>query len=522
MANTMITDMDRAMRSGRRSPVADAAAEQSALEAGTSKPQPEESIVPKCSISELLQSQAKYTNETSGFKAFADIWSIEKVDQLNVRVDDNVLMESNSLLSKFKSLQGLRRSTTATTGQLGTIKEKESSRTSSRYNSETDSLQSGTSMMAMHDANEFEEGQSEPVTGVSKVIPPQPAPTSDFTMETEVLQLRGKLLTRNEATARAKPTALATEERTETAKKPAKRKKQPSDENYRRLKTNLSASPEPSSSETSVSDVNARLIEECLTRQVEVRLDMLSSQDIEKLRGLRVRVKRTNFRHYYRELKMQQEHSRSSSRSKRSHNHTDDSNASTSTSELQSEGRRRSKGSKQFVHITSDSAEPSVHLKRFKHITSDSSTSTDPEEAACSASRERRRRGHKWSQQKIKVNQPKSPKVRHVTGDTDVIELSSDSSSSSRSPVPVPVTVSRFPAMVLPLELDPLYEEEIVPFWRCLPDALLWFLSLSLSLSHTRLARGYVTETNAVGVARHTHTHTHTKQGQRLGTQAAC
>ncbi|XP_023179341.2 uncharacterized protein LOC111605178 isoform X2 [Drosophila hydei] len=165
MANTMITDMDRAMRSGRRSPVADAAAEQSTLEAGTSKPQPEESIVPKRSISELLQSQAKYTNETSGFKAFADIWSIEKVDQLNVRVDDNVLMESNSLLSKFKSLQGLRRSTTATTGQLGTIKEMESSRTSSRYNSETDSLQSGTSMMAMHDANEFEEGQSEPVTG---------------------------------------------------------------------------------------------------------------------------------------------------------------------------------------------------------------------------------------------------------------------------------------------------------------------------------------------------------------------
>ncbi|TDG52981.1 hypothetical protein AWZ03_000524 [Drosophila navojoa] len=477
VANTMISDMDRAMRSGRRSPAAEPPAEpktqeteQSPVEAETSKPPPpEKSNVPKRSIGELLQSQAKYTNETSGFKAFSDIWSFEKVEELNVEVDDNVLMESNSLLSKFKSLQGLRRNAPATTTQLDTSTETAYSRTSSRYNSETDSLESGASMMAMHDANEFEEGQSEAVTGVSKVFTPPPEPTSDFTMETEVLQLRGKSLTGDEEAAKAMPGALATEERTvteaetEPANQPAI-EKQPSNENVKRFKANDSSSQEPSSSVSLASDVDARLIQECLSRQLEVRLHMLSLQDIEQLRGLRVRVKRTNLHHYYRELKTQQEHSRSSSTSKQSH--TDGSNASTPTSEVQSECGSRSKVKKEFVHITSDTADPkaeprlTVQLKRFKHITSDSST--EPDEPARPASLRRRRRGNRWSQTKIKVNPAKLAKVKHVTGDTDVIELSSESTSSSQSPVPV--TVSRFPAMVVPSELDPLYEEEIVPF----------------------------------------------------------
>lgn len=504
MANAMISDMDRTMRSGRRSPaaptataVAELTAEpppppaseepQTAAEATTSQPPPEEPIQQRRSFGELLQSQAKYTNETSGFKAFADIWSFEKDEQINVENDDNVLMESNTLLSKFRSLQGLIRSTTATTADSNTqsraLEKSETSmefcratRTSSRCNSEADSLQSGTSTMAMHDANEFDEGQSEAVSGVSKELTPPPAPTSDFTMETEVLQLRGKFLTRDKATAKSLPSAGTQEVQAEPAKKHPeessskriKTKHEPSLETHIDEHNQTEGAPE-GSVHTAISKVNARLVEECLTRQAEVRLDMLTLQDIEKLRGLRVRVKRTNFLDYYREKRMQRDRSRPTSSSKQSHTQTEDSNASTPTSELHS---GMSKSRKRFVHITSDSAAPSTRVmlakprfkqfKGFNHVTSDSSTSTDPEETSRPASLQRRRRGHKWSQAKSKSMHLKSQKAKHVTGDTDVIELSSDSLSSSVSPVPV--TVTRFPVMVVPSELDPLYEEEVVPF----------------------------------------------------------
>ncbi|XP_064544369.1 uncharacterized protein LOC135432594 isoform X2 [Drosophila montana] len=506
MASAMISDMDRTMRSGRRSPaaltataVAELTAEpppppeepHSALEATTSQPPPDEPIQQRRSFGELLQSQAKYTNQTSGFKAFADIWSFEKDEQISVENDDNVLMESNTLLSKFRSLQGLRRSTTATatvdSNTHSRALETETplefcrvARTTSPCDSEADSLQSGTSTMAMHDANEFDEGQYEAVSGVSKELTPPPAPTSDFTMETEVLQLRGKFLTRDEALPSAGTAKVQTMTTTEAEAEPAE--KQPEESSCKRIKTKHDPSPETHIDEqnktegapegsvhTAISQVNARLVEECLTRQAEVRLDMLTLQDIEKLRGLRVRVKRTNFLDYFREKRMQRDRSRPTSSSKHSHTHTEDSNASTPTSELQS---GISKSQKRFVHITSDSAAPSTRVmlakprlkqfKRFKHVTSDSSTSTDPEETARPASMLRRRRGHKWSQAKSKSIHLKSQKAKHVTGDTDVIELSSDSLSSSVSPVPV--TVRHFPVMVVPSELDPLYEEEIVPF----------------------------------------------------------
>lgn len=54
--------------------------------------------------------------------------------------------------------------------------------------------------MAQHDANEFDEGES----GVSKELTPPPLPTCDFTMETEVFQLKKKVLSGYEVVLQAK------------------------------------------------------------------------------------------------------------------------------------------------------------------------------------------------------------------------------------------------------------------------------------------------------------------------------
>ncbi|KAH8398889.1 hypothetical protein KR222_010959 [Zaprionus bogoriensis] len=449
VANAMISDMDRTMRSGRRSPTATATAgdnsveeeeeatstaPQVATETTTSTAAPKEPSEPKRSFCDVLQAQAKYSNETNGFKAFSDIWSFEK-DKL-ISVDkNNELMESNSLLSKFKSLQGLRQRT-----QQVFKDEPERARSGSRCNSEADSSHSGTSTMALHDSNEFEEAES----GVSKELTPPPGQTSDLTMETEVLQLGEKVLT-TDGTAGSSEVGTVTATKVETDTEPSKsdepkNPKQPDD-----------------SGDTSL---NSRLIQECLTRRLEVRLDMLTTMDIEKLRRLRVLVKRTNFVDYY----QQQKRIRSTSSSRKSQTQTEESNESTTNvSEQDATG-------KQFVHITSDTPAPSrsgavpnprfKQFKRFKHITSDSSSSsTDPDESSRAASM-RRRRGAKLNQKTNKAK-PKVHKRKHVTADSDVIELSSDSISSTS---PVPVAANRFPAMAMPRELDPLYEEEIVPF----------------------------------------------------------
>ncbi|XP_032596982.1 uncharacterized protein LOC6557790 isoform X2 [Drosophila grimshawi] len=490
VANAIISDMDRTMRSGRRSPAAPTAAELADKEAPDvvpqtdtmqSKPPPnEQQTMPSRSVGELLQSQAKYTNETTGFKAFADIWSFEKDEHISIKSDENMLMESNSLLSKFRSLQGLRQKTQATRScQVSPLRKKDAlelnaietevSRSGSRSNSDADSLQSGTSMIAMHDANEFDEGQSEGFSGVSKELTPPPATTSDFTMETEVLQLSRKFLATDDAGSEETVTATEVESDTDPGVDPAQPTtesivtlRQPSDGQPEEFickpqTTEDSSSPEEEEANTAVSELDARLIEECLSRKAEVRLEMLTLQDIEQLRGLRVRVKRTNFHDYYREKRIKSSRSRPTSRNTVIHSQslTEDSNASTPTSELTS---RFKKVIKRFVHITSDSKPRPKQFKRFKHITSDSSTSTDPDETARPAS-VRRRRGHKWTQTRAKKM---NLKAEHVTADTDVIELSSDSLSSSASPVPL--TVSQFPEVVMGLELDPLYEEEVVPF----------------------------------------------------------
>lgn len=503
VANAMITDMDRAMRSGRRSPTLPSAEvepeeNKPATDAPpsipepkpeSSNPPPEQPSLQKRSFGEVLHSQPEYNNETSGFKAFSDIWSFEKDEPIRVE-NENELMENNTLLSKFRKLQGLRQCTITMNSESGAPVDEVGLR-SSRFssNSEADSLHSGTSTMALHDANEFDEGQS----GVSKELTPPPHTPSDFTMETEVFQHKKKVMSSEDvelqerlvadiAVSSEVETITATEVETDTEQVQHPKRtgtgqlkvddgKQEHKSKCERTKTNsdnsVDAAIKDANHSTANTDpcLNARLVQECLTRQVEVRLDKLTSHDIEKLRGVRVLLKRTDFGEYYRERSTQREQDISASGDRRSYTHTEDSNVSSAASETKSGLVKR------FVHITSDTPAPSTRLvsvkprfkkfKCFKHITSDSSTSTDQEEPVRPTSI-RRRRGHKSSQATKKTKQVQPLKEKHVTADSDIIELSSDSSVSS--PVPVPVTVNRFPEVAMPLELHPLYEEEIVPY----------------------------------------------------------
>lgn len=447
VANAMISDMDRTMRSGRRSPVASAAiaVNESPEEAKTPDPPQEPSIVkpptspakppihPILSFGELLNAQAKYSNETNGFKAFSDIWSFEKKEAISVE-KNNELSESNSLLSKFKRLQGLRQ---RNQGVATAHVDEEAARCSSHCHSSEESSHSGTSTMALHDANESDDTQS----AVSKDISPPPGLTTDFTMATQELQLTEK--------------DTETETETETG---AHRLDEARDQC---LEATTKRDPQMLVDNSSEPDANSRLIQECLTRRAEVRLDKLTPTDIEKLRRLRVLVKRTNFGDYYREQTVKR--TRSSSSGRRSHTQTEDSSGSTNTFEHGGSGKK-------FVHITSDTPAPAMRVvtakprfklfKRFKQATSDSSTSTDLDDTAQSGS-VRRRRGSKLIH-KAKKTKHKFHKTKHVTA--DVIELSSDSISST--PSPAPVAQNRFPEVAMPLELDPLYEEEVVPFFR--------------------------------------------------------
>ncbi|KAH8365633.1 hypothetical protein KR093_002887 [Drosophila rubida] len=559
VANAMITDMDRTMRSGRRSPGLNSAgviADTEEKEVERVEPQLNSELHVKPTIeapnlqqrsfNEVLQAQAKYSNETNGFKVFADIWNFEKNEPLSAD-NDNKLMESNTLLSKFRNLQGLKKRTTTVQSECSAVVEAAVVDDGLRRfssNSEADSLHSGTSTMAMRDASECDDGQS----GVSKELTPPPR-TYDFTRETQVFQLNiQKVCAAKETALSAKAVATpvsaseantVTELETETItehvsksptrelrgnhlhehlvqplkdlqRKRIKLEKESSCESHikplkelscvksqqesnagcpnkelpcKTIKLELdSISEDPNEQSKTIKleqqetskncgnhskDLTALLIEECLTRQAEVRLDRLCIQDIEKLRGVRVLVKRTNFRDYYR---VQQERERPASGGRRSQTHTEDSNTSTTTSETK---RRKAK---RFVHITSDTPAPVTistmstkprfkHFKRFKHITSDSSTSTDQEEAVHLPST-RRRRGPKSYQTAIKIKHLKPHKEKHVTADSDVIELSSESLSSSSSPVPMSTSgnTNRFPDVAMPRELDPLYEEEIVPF----------------------------------------------------------
>ncbi|XP_030385028.1 uncharacterized protein LOC115632150 [Scaptodrosophila lebanonensis] len=212
-----------------------------------------------------------------------------------------------------------------------------------------------------------------------------------------------------------------------------------------------------------------RLIHECLTRPAKVHLVRLAPQDIETLRDFRVRVKRTDFENYYREqTQAQQQIKRRRRPSAKSRSNTEDSNASTPTLELKSVRKRY----KKFVHITSDSptSSPAMmlvrqRLKHFHHVTSDSSTEAEEISRPAPATVKRRRGAKLYttprssSGLKIRIS-----KKRADNAMADVIELSSGSSSSSLSS-PVPSTSrGHFNQVAMPLEMDPLYEEEIVPY----------------------------------------------------------
>lgn len=126
IANAMLSDMDRSVRCGRRSssPYAIEAKQEleSELEASPQieppKPStPKEATIKeeKQTIGDLMEARTKFSNETSGFKAFADIWSFEKEELQNVESKGNTLMECSSVLSKFRNLRALKQNAAART-----------------------------------------------------------------------------------------------------------------------------------------------------------------------------------------------------------------------------------------------------------------------------------------------------------------------------------------------------------------------------------------------------------------------
>jgi len=120
VANAMLSDMDRSIRGGRRSsspatseaksdPQPEVEAPSTVNVGPARSPSPKEAAASdeKRTINDLMEARTKYSNETGGFKAFADIWSFEKEELQNVASEVNNLMECSSVLSKFKNLKTL-------------------------------------------------------------------------------------------------------------------------------------------------------------------------------------------------------------------------------------------------------------------------------------------------------------------------------------------------------------------------------------------------------------------------------
>ncbi|KAH8286306.1 hypothetical protein KR054_006584 [Drosophila jambulina] len=594
VANAMLSDMDRSARCGRRSSSPAMSddfkgyPQPAAMEA---KPETETkpSMLPsseenaandqeKRTIGDLLEARTKFSNETGGFKAFADIWSFEKEELQNVASEGNTLMECSSVLSKFKSWKSLKETVAAKVPSV----EPQPSRRTTRTGSETESVVSEASSMATHYFTE-EEPNEDLLSGVRKELAPSPPlpPVPRLTLETEVLQpteanqvgLTEQPIepTGKQTEEPSSKTVPHIEERSETShsieapldtrqlKEELIEASRPTEElqvneesltttdpsNARQLAekppktTQLTAKPEEPQhikeelvgreqlSQTSITSsqqtekhsakttkttsetgtetdtaeetrcdditqkpsvmrlklepigealytlvsidetadekrVRERLINECLNRSARVCLNMLTVQDIEKLRGVRVRVKRTNLVDFYREQSQCKRRRITGRRQSPSRSHTEDSAASTHSSDAQKSGRRRFK---KFVHITSDSVSPSisprtVEIKRiFKHITSDSSTDLEEVPHPVVVVRRRGRGRGRGAGPRCKTQTIRAP--RHTPSySPDVIELSSDSLSSN-SPVPA---AGQPLHQFLALEMDPLYEEEIVPF----------------------------------------------------------
>ncbi|XP_017134759.1 uncharacterized protein LOC108150939 isoform X2 [Drosophila miranda] len=453
VANAMLSDMDRSMRSGRRSPPTICSAVHSEPEEETERePEPEpismaESEPPKSpspevapnpekrSFGDLLDTRTKFSNETSGFKAFADIWNFKKEELQDVTSDTSSLRECSSVLNKFRSLQILRGTAPAT------CKDGIAVPRGTRGPSETDSVDSETSTMAMHDSTE------EPCENLF----------GPDEKEKEVSQETGTGVQEGDGA-----TTTAADLLPETTTQVYKNK---------RFKTSPSSNTSSHGEESTYppnddDDLTKRLIQECLTRTAEVRLNLLTLQDLKQMRECRVRIKRTDFVSYFQERQKPQRKRRKPGPGSQIHSYsiTTDSNASTPTFEIQKTGKKRVK---KFVHITSDSPRPSssvmIPKKIFRHITSDSST--DLEEVHPPAPLNRKQSGRRV-RGKMRVKELQVRICRQVPSDRvsclpDVIELSSDSHSSSLS---LPRTSQARIHFSHVLELDPLYEEEIVPF----------------------------------------------------------
>lgn len=628
VANAMLSDMDRSVRCGRRSSSPAMSDEFKSDPQQKVEPKPETKSVPsippspeeagamaddKRTIGDLMEARTKFSNETGGFKAFADIWSFEKEELQNVASEGNNLMECSSVLSKFKSWKSLKATVAAKVPAVEPDPQPPT-RTVTRTGSETESVNSETSTMATQDFNE-EEARDDLLPGVSKELTPPPPLPSKLTLDTEVLQpaeanrvelteqplgpsgqlpqeasltsgqqikqhqepfetrqpleeepldtrqLKEELIETTQPTedlqvteeclqigqltdepldtrqptenppepGEPEETKHLVEELTETAQLIQQIKEEPLEngqptqepldtKNLKKepleteqlteepLQTGqVGAAATTSASETDTAEetrcdgtehgpelkrvklepvskeevnppgetadekkLKERLIFECLSRSPRVCLKMLTVQDIEKLRGVRVRVKRTNLVDYYREQTQSKRRRITGRRQSPSRSHTEDSTASTHSSDAQKSGRRRFT---KFVHITSDSPGPSVSptpspsprtdvgKPLFKHITSDSSTDLEEVPPPVVVARRRGRGRGRGAGPRCKTQPIRAP--RHTPSRSpDVIELSSDSLSSN-SPVPAAgQPMMQFSAM----ELDPLYEEEIVPF----------------------------------------------------------
>ncbi|XP_017096114.2 uncharacterized protein [Drosophila bipectinata] len=573
VANAMLSDMDRSVRCGRRSssPYAIETKQESESEP---EPEPKAPVEPqkpstpkevtmkeeKQTIGDLMEARTKFSNETSGFKAFADIWSFEKEELQNVESTGNTLMECSSVLSKFKNLRALRQNAATRTPPsepvpqpLALVKPKleqpltqeDSPQNATETDFDNQSANSETSTMATHDFNGEDDDVFDDLPAASGDHSSQGIPTVDFTKDSvavqpsqgreEELNAGGKLrealtvqgtkncvnegdslelteelteklieeLTQDEPDELAtvnlflkqkkepedkqgektqeviqnapknpadlpvqKPEAPSTssglsatfpniDEDTDTAEETLLEEEKVRKAEIRRLKT-LETKPNYSIFCGKSQDLEReRLIQECLSRTAEVRLTKLTPLDIEKLRGFRVRIKRTNLVNFCRDQLQRKRRKFPTGR------YSEDSNASTHSSELNQAGRKRYK---QFIHITSDSPGCSASPKPvFKAVASDSSTDLEEVPVPVIAVRKRGRPpGPRCKVKKIirPIAIAMNP-IAHSHPPADVIELSSDSFSSNS---PVPVISIRRNHFTQAMEMDPLYEEEIVPF----------------------------------------------------------
>jgi len=567
VANAMLSDMDRSVRGGRRSSSPETSHHQFHTQPVVEE-QPKIAVQPpkqlclqetsarveKRTISELMESRPKFTNETVGFKPIADIWSFKKEELQNVVEDSSSMIECSSILNKFKILKALKMAKAA---KAAVQPCSQLVQNIVRTGSETESVNSETSTMATHDFNEEE--VSEGSTGVSKELTPSPTTKSDLTMDPEVLQPTGETKTHlihgslettkvpqktpeflfltkepvrtGQQTQEPLGDALKTSdlkqvipnglfkveglEARQAAEKP-KQTGQPQRDlpNTRKQKDKLihmqrlgnaqlpneMSTPSETGTETdtaeetllwdgsdenpknkclqfdsvnnesnsrSANDIKEmetnRQINECLTRSSQVCLTRLTPRDIEKLRGVRVRVKRTNMANFYNDQTRRSQRRLTASLNGQSRSHTEDSNGSSNSYNYRQYDRRRFK---KFVHITSDSPAPSesstpsprmIAKPVFKHITSDSSTDLEEVTRSVSAIRRRGRdRGRSGPKCITEPNVRRSPSFQ-----PDVIELSSDSLSSNS---PIPAANPPMNNFTHAMDMDPLYEEAIIPF----------------------------------------------------------